>query len=90
MKKDSYKKNNIKLVFSLIMSIVLITTTLSSISVSSLNSEHISNDLLKYEFAFQKPEIKKFTVSDLEFSKIHMKGTNNIGKAQGNPRYRGR
>jgi hypothetical protein len=94
MKMNSHKKQNYKrLVFSIILSILLVTTTLSSMSgasrkINNTITEEVvvqNTNYLQYEFEFLEPELVELTLSDTEYSKINMPGTRNIGRVAGEP-----
>jgi len=88
-KKQSYKR----LVFSIILSVLLVTTTLSSMSGASRKTDNavteevvvLNTNYLQYEFEFLEPELVELTLSDTEYSKINMPGTRNIGRVAGEP-----
>ena len=92
MKMSSHKKQSYKrLVFSIILSVLLVTTALSSMSGASIKigntiteeTDIQNTNCLQYEFEFLEPEIVELTLSDTEYSKINMLGTRNIGKVTG-------
>ena len=87
------KQKNKRLVFSIILSVLLVTTTLSSMSGASRTTDNtitedvvvLNTNFLQYEFEFLEPELVEFTLFEEEFTKINMPGTSNIGRIAGDP-----
>jgi len=87
MRSNRKKHNNHRLVFSITITAILILSLISSVNITARNdnNETSDNDFLQYEFEFEKPEIVELSLFGEQYTKINLKGTNNIGKVSGEP-----